>query len=56
MKQTPQAKCNRKRRAEGHAIGIVLKEPDAIGKWLALSKQYGGPKPALLALLRGRDT
>jgi len=30
-------------------------EPEAVAQWLAVKARYGGQKPALLAMLRGRE-
>jgi hypothetical protein len=63
MKDTPQARYSKRRLASQHTIRLdvvfdVSKPADAeaVQAFDAMKARFGGPKPALLALLRGRDT
>jgi len=54
---TPQAKYLAQRRAKGVRVEVQFdaSEADAIAAWQAVKARYGGQKPALLALLRGKE-
>ena len=61
MSKSPQMKNWEKRIARGvlvvrAALDPAAGEGDASAAWLSLKEKMGGAKPALLALLRGKDT